>query len=134
LRDWEALRAREAAVFDEGDAFERDANAPSLSAVKGCGARLRPNLVRLLKAQKTADVAALPEAINADPVAGPAFERCVLCIAMDKEYAVAEKIGKALRPRRPSGSTASTAAASSSTSTTASPPARRRSRPPPVKS
>jgi hypothetical protein len=82
--DWVALRAKEAAAFDDGIAFDALANAPSLSPVKGCDGKLRPHVGRALSRLAPVDVKAAETAIMGDPVGGPAMERYILCEAMQK--------------------------------------------------
>jgi hypothetical protein len=97
---WEKLHAADKAVFDEGAEFEKLTNSPSLSAVKGCAAKMRPTMARLLARLKPSDAKAAEEAIMRDPVAGPAFKRYALCAAMEKELPLAETLYYAISKSR----------------------------------
>jgi hypothetical protein len=86
---WVALRDKHAQVFADGAAFEQLANSPSLSAVKGCDATLRPHVEKLLQRLARGSEKDTREAVMSDPVGGPLMERYVLCEAMlkNKSYA-----------------------------------------------
>jgi hypothetical protein len=89
---WEKTYASDRVTFDEGAEFEKLTNSPSLSAVKGCAQKQRPTIARLLKRLAPSDPRAAEDAVKRDPVAGPAFKRWALCLAMEKEHPLGETL------------------------------------------